>query len=736
MSSPKCASSLTSSERHRMTQLESSVYVLTQQLMMTQLAQEEMRRSDGDSGIKQVRLNRDGTRPYHCNTHTGPSIASIHDHANMPNTCGMGEIEAVLNGVHFRTRHNDYLLRMSLSNRQYHGTAAVPFPAVPPPVLKKKSIGDQVIEMREWFRAWKDGDFSKRDYRPYFKPVLCYLEGAWTTDVTLDEPFHSERHRVDASDLKDLHDKIRFTAHTGDKNVEENLAYLPSMILNITDGVPSIAQWNYRILCHPIKQDLKLKDLKPVDDLGVRLANKDLWEDYVMSRAARFSLNPFGGEKIHKWTPLDKIMKQIPGKNGYGSRLTDKSIGGMKLNGHNNRPLNTAFYHRWYKLGQAGAMGDKVAHTGFADRNLFVAETTQPRVAPMSVKSCRASAGGGRKVCMTHTRRVSYAVPLEVVYLTPLHSWNPYNLLYKGDKKSPLGRTVLAGGRNGKLTSEGAYNGTNSRHFYHTPAQFFRSGNEVNSDPADTVKGVVGVLDPNGKVRSVVASGVRIFLPEIKGVGVLRTRYPVMPVYAEGSTIWKELEALRDVVMNMQEHQKYFRNTPSFLTGENAEGSEKKQTTDTSGNVRFGTNQNESSHKQALPKNVYLPATNLQPGKNSNQLTTSKSQFSDYMPPSHVTLVTSPSATRSYVTMHVHTVDLNRAQLYSMVKLGKRVTLRTTLDGGHSHLLAIGFDKKTQYFYLHRCDGRAKCWDGHSNNLEKIQSNSVPSLSENLRRYG
>lgn len=127
--------------------------------------------------------------------------------------------------------------------------------------------------------------------------------------------------------LVGFQDKIRFTAHTGDKNVEENLAYLPSMILNITDGVPSIAQWNYRILCHPIKQDLKLKDLKPVDDLGVRLANKDLWEDYVMSRAARFSLNPFGGEKIHKWTPLDKIMKQIPGEKSFTATMLSKNHG-------------------------------------------------------------------------------------------------------------------------------------------------------------------------------------------------------------------------------------------------------------------------------------------------------------------------------------------------------------------------------------------------------------------------
>ena len=116
-------------------------------------------------------MNRDGTRSYHSNTHTGPSFASMHDHADMPRTCGLGEIEAVLNGVHFRTRHNDYLLRMATDDGEYHGTADIPFPAVPPAVLKKTTVRDQIVEMREWFRAWKEGDSSKRDYRPYFKSV-------------------------------------------------------------------------------------------------------------------------------------------------------------------------------------------------------------------------------------------------------------------------------------------------------------------------------------------------------------------------------------------------------------------------------------------------------------------------------------------------------------------------------------------------------------------------------------
>jgi hypothetical protein len=66
-----------------------------------------------------------------------------------------------------------------------------------------------------------------------------------------------------------------------------------------------------------------------------------------------------------------------PGLNGYGSRLLDKSLGGLKLQSYNGIPLNVAYYNRWYRMAEKGAMGEKVAHTGFADRNLFVAETTQ-----------------------------------------------------------------------------------------------------------------------------------------------------------------------------------------------------------------------------------------------------------------------------------------------------------------------------------------------------------------------
>ena len=59
-----------------------------------------------------------------------------------------------------------------------------------------------------------------------------------------------------------------------------------------------------------------------------------------------------------------------------------------------------------------------------------------------------------------------------------------------------------------------------------------------------------------GDQHRVMASGVRVFLPNIPGVGVLRTRYPIMPVHGEGSSVWKELNAIKEILMNPKAHEK------------------------------------------------------------------------------------------------------------------------------------------------------------------------------------
>lgn len=240
--------------------MKTRVGALTRQMMLQQLFIEERLRSEGQSGVKQTRNGVGGTKSYHLNSHlSGQRIVAIHDHSNNIRTVGMGEFIGVLNGVEFRTRHNDYRLYMPSSNTsEYHKTEEIPFPDVPPEVASKGSVDEQVEEMIEWFKAWKNENHTVRDYRNYFKPVLCYLEGTWTKSTpTIDEPFDSDRHFVDASSWFELQEKIRFTSYTGRKDNLENFAYLPTTIMETVNETTAVfAQWNYRILCHPLKDYL------------------------------------------------------------------------------------------------------------------------------------------------------------------------------------------------------------------------------------------------------------------------------------------------------------------------------------------------------------------------------------------------------------------------------------------------------------------------------------------------
>ena len=61
----------------------------------------------------------------------------------------MGEFIAVLNGIEFRTRHNDYRLFMpSTTSDAYHATEEIPLSQVPPEVLQYTKVDDQVIVIK------------------------------------------------------------------------------------------------------------------------------------------------------------------------------------------------------------------------------------------------------------------------------------------------------------------------------------------------------------------------------------------------------------------------------------------------------------------------------------------------------------------------------------------------------------------------------------------------------------
>ena len=235
----------------------------------------------------------------------------------------MGEFIGVLNGVEFRTRHNDFRLKQPhQTDSSYHATEDIEFPDVPEEVLKLTTVDEQVEERRMWFKAFKDQDPTVRDYQKYFPAVLCYLEGAWTLAKKdkIDEPFDSDRHSIDASSWFDLQEKIRFTSATGRKNRFENFAYLPTTIIELVNGtLPRFAQWNYRIMCHKLNRTVSLAKLRPVDDISPRFANKWTFDEYLQSRAARFQVINQPPVREHKayTTFLDELMYEIPGKDNY-----------------------------------------------------------------------------------------------------------------------------------------------------------------------------------------------------------------------------------------------------------------------------------------------------------------------------------------------------------------------------------------------------------------------------------
>lgn len=48
--------------------------------------------------------------------------------------------------------------------------------------------------------------------------------------------------------------------------------------------------------------------------------------------------------------------------------------------------------------------------------------------------------------------------------------------------------------------------------------------------------------------------------PKIEGVGVVRQRYPIMPVHQAGSFVFKEIDALKDVTLEAGVYKRFYRN--------------------------------------------------------------------------------------------------------------------------------------------------------------------------------
>ena len=90
-------------------------------------------------------------------------IGAIHDHGNYTRLIGLREVSVVLIGVEFRTRHEDYTLQMPhRTKKDYHLTEEIPLPGVPKEVTDKKTVREQIEEMKEWFKAFKEENSTHR----------------------------------------------------------------------------------------------------------------------------------------------------------------------------------------------------------------------------------------------------------------------------------------------------------------------------------------------------------------------------------------------------------------------------------------------------------------------------------------------------------------------------------------------------------------------------------------------
>ena len=102
---------------------------------------------------------------------------------------------------------------------------------------------------------------------------------------------------------------------------------------------------------------------------------------------------------------------------------------------------------------------------------------------------------GKNRKCKEYPERWTYAIPLEIIYLTPLSSWNPYNLEYRGE--GALGESKkLTRGDVGSF--DNPYDGINSKVYYMTPAHFYSGSDSAKNDPADTSTGGRWILDRSG----------------------------------------------------------------------------------------------------------------------------------------------------------------------------------------------------------------------------------------------
>ena len=494
----------------------------------------EILRGMGQSGVFGSRqYGRAGTEAFNRCFDDSYAAINLHNHPNLLATAGLGEMAVLINGRYVRTRHNDYRLRTPVAG-SYLAMADVAPPAVPASVTAAGTVANQVNELREYFKAFATSNTALRDFRPHFRWGLSVLE-IWPEVLTGDitDTFNSFRHFEEVANYRDALNKQLMLDSTGHNGANENGSWVPGSVQVVSNtGRPQFVAWRYRITSTDIGSvgDYPVDQLLTPLDLPIQRWHRGITMDQLLTtRGARFRLNrslstdPLIGAYVDSATVdlLDELMAKVPGLNGAGASLpedyTDSGSTVRMTKWNSAEELNSAYYNRRYGH-PANASGRTRSLRSWNDPMLFTAANTRPEVAGIS--------DSGK------VYRRSYAIPLELILRTPLEGWNPYGL--------PLVATATGDG----ATAATAYNGiTHSARYYITPAEMFADA-VSNPDPADTGATARYVKDAGGTARLVRASGIYSHLPTITGAGSIRLRYPIYPVWHEGSHAHALLEAV------------------------------------------------------------------------------------------------------------------------------------------------------------------------------------------------
>jgi len=437
---------------------------------------------------------------------------STHDHSNYKHLCGMAERQGMANGYQFKSRHSDYHLNNPVAG-DYLATSQIAFPTVPASVTG--TVAQQVTEMQNYFQAMVDQDHATYDYRTHFTWALA-TEEVWPEVFAdaLEDTFDSDRHSVDASSIQEQTWKHWRDEYGGIMDRAENINSW-SIIPFVTSetGAPELATVKNRVTAHNVGD---FGSYHPDDILTPR---EDLYAERRAGVVPPPIENPYLRHRVNHELGsstttsraseglLDELMHKCYGIQGGGT-LTEtyydkSSATDFNIYDHGTtNNMNAAKFSRYVGIGLPNASGRTDRRRGFRDNNLFTALTDNVNVIGVS--------DGVR------LHRYSWGLPLELVMLNPLMTWNPHGVPVKTDPTE--------GGTLDGLTSGTAYSGYREDiYHYLTPDEFYNGTDPT--DPADT-SSARWVKDSGGTSRLCRSSGPWIVFPPIDNViGRVRGRY-------------------------------------------------------------------------------------------------------------------------------------------------------------------------------------------------------------------